>query len=279
MSRNPAWVEGWLSHSRMKELRRCTRAHHIKYDLKLEPKTPPSLPMQIGDYVHKVLEFVGGALICGDANTAELWQCGAVFASGEHSVDPLDPKAVAEGARLVTAYRQRYGDERAGWGNYELVSVEEVLPASTLHDSVGGYGAIADVVLKDEHGRRIIAERKTAGTRPRKSEQEILRGLRTWSQLRSLAYCGRDQWGETPGIIYDLITKTKQVDFYRSPVIWFTDEELAEWEETERGLEQLLPLNIPNFDQCDLPWGKCEYTDWCFDPLGREILYQVRKKR
>jgi hypothetical protein len=230
-------------------------------------------PRAIGKYVHDVLECVGSAWLreefCSDAVYEQ--------AAAEASAQCEDPLALVEGARLIAAYRLRYGDEVAGWMGYELTGVERVLPAANLHTKLGGFASIADVVVRDDAGVW-VCERKTAGRMPSGTEDLIVRGLRTWPQLLALGYCARDAYGdEYAGIVYDLITKTKQVGFLRLRIPR-QDAELDAWAANQQSLEQLVGLDCQNLDACDPTVGfRCDYFDYCHGTeQDRETLYQIR---
>jgi hypothetical protein len=293
MPRNPNWPDGAWSHSRFATLRKCPRSHRLKYVDHVYPAGPASEALQTGSFFHDTLEKVGEAYLNGDVSpdspqvfVDDVYDNALAYAKG----NCRNSDALITGSRLVAAYRNRYGDALAGWSGYELRGVETVLKARELHADIGGYAAIADVHLGDmQTGKHILVETKTAGRMPFGSstpEERAYRSLRLRSQLLSLAYCGRDEFGAIPDVVYNLITKTKATNFWRPERISFTSSELDAWADNQRALEALIPLDCQNLDACDGPtttWP-CDYLNYCFpnkndDGGGTAVLYQIGVKR
>lgn len=279
MSDRSNWPVGAWSYTQSSELARCNRAHTLRYVRGVSLLANKPLPLSVGDYGHKVLEYVGRECLRGSPADDHAYEEGARQA--QMSIDDLD--AIIEGTRLIGAYRMRYGDELAGWDGWDLVDVERTFRAKDLHASIGGYAQIADVVLRDPgDGKLCIAERKFLARRPNgidKDPERVIRGLRTRPQLLGLAFCARDELGEVADIIYDVIVKTRVVGFERIRVP-IDNELLDRWGEDQHKREKLIGLDIPNWDQCDPPYGfPCWAFDWCHGTTAdRVILYQIKKR-
>ena len=264
-----------LSHSQLAELRRCPKAHKLKYRQGLMRKGPPGKALEIGTLFHRVLETVGEQARWGETAVSD-WD--AALRNANHGVS--DPSAMIEATRLIGAYRLHYGSGNAGYGDSEILAVEEVLETPDLHRDAGGFAAIADAVVREYDGTLAIYEHKTAGRCP-DDDEETRRELKTGSQAGALAYCARAVYKELPVVIRNVAAKTRVVGLQRVRLV-FTDAELDRWaQEQEELVEQMLPLSCANRDACSPPLGfKCNYFEFCHGTDDeRADLYEARKRR
>lgn len=271
------WPEGAWSTSRFSTLRRCPKAHHLKYTQRISPLTAASAALLIGTAFHRGRELVAKLAAAGEPTGREQWAEAIALAAAECESGPASVEAV----RLLRAYESRYGATNAGYGSeYTVLSAEQVFAARDLHRNLGGFAAIADAKLRRNDGRLVVVEIKTASRSPAGSIEEAAAERKTWDQALALAYCVRDVEGEIPLILYDVAVKTTVPKFVRIPVE-VTAEDLARWAEEHAELEQLVTLRCANRDSCAPPVGyRCDYFDYCHgDALDRERLYEIRPSR
>jgi hypothetical protein len=270
------WPEGSWSHSQWALLRRCPRAHKLKYVHQIVRSGPASDALTIGSGAHRTLELVGAAAIANGSTDDETWTEALKSARAE-----LDGHPAIEVTRLIHAYRTRWGDANAGYDpQYSVVGVESVLRAKTLHASLGGFAAIVDAELAhDATGRITLVEHKTAGRGFSGVVSDYIAELKSRPQYAAIAYCGRDVYGYVPTVMHNLIVKTKVPTMYRVE-LEFTDDELDLWEAEQEELEAMAPLSCANRDNCAPAFGfKCDYFEHCHGTSAdREKLYQLRTK-
>lgn len=286
------WPEGAWSTSQKSLLRRCPKAHKLRYQHGIVPKATPSEALLIGTGFHRVRELVTLEVLRGNETDEDVWQSAIETARAECPDGP----ASLEITRLARAYMKRYGTANAGYGdNLVVEGSEKVLLGGELHQAHGGFAAIADAVLLASGGqssgwfddvvvnaesRRWLVETKTTGRTPSGTIDEIAAERRIWDQCLSLAYCGWKTYGEIPGVLYDIVVKTKTVGFLRVPVV-LTEEELLRWEAEQIEAEQLFGLSCANRDACAPPVGfRCDYFDFCYGTADdKEQLYELRRGR
>lgn len=260
MSRFDNWPKGAWSHSKWAELRRCPKAHDLKYNKRLYRigKKPDAL--LIGEIFHRGVELVTIDALAGIDTTWEHWEAAMRMARKEH---PKDVKVGLEATRLLAAYAKHYGPENAGYEpEYTITGTEEVLTGGDLHVEHGGYAAIADAILEDIHGP-IIVETKTAARMPSGTETELKRAIAMQDQVLGLAYCGYKRFGSIPRVMRNIVTKTNQVGFLRL-LVDISDEALEKWERDQLESEQLIGLTCANRDACAPPMGFiCNYFEHC----------------
>lgn len=262
MSKRGGWPEGAWSHSQFATLRRCPKAHKLRYKHRLQLVGGEKSPaLMIGTGFHRGRELVTLNAVRGLETGSAAWDLAVNVASAECEHGP----SAVEIVRLLRAYQLRYGNDNAGYGHeYEAVGAEKVLLGTGLHDDIGGLACIADAhLIRNIDGRHVLVEIKTAGRTPTGSTDQMATERRTWSQTLTLAYCGWKTLGEIPLILYDVAVKTTRPGFVRIPVE-VTEADLAAWEAEQRELEQLIPLSCANRDSCAPPVGfRCEFFDYC----------------
>lgn len=280
------WPEGAWSTSQKSLLRRCPKAHKLRYQHGLVPRAVASDALLIGTGFHRVRELVTLEALRGGETTDSVWQHAIETARAECPSGP----ASLEITRLARAYMQKYGTANAGYGeNFIVEGSEKVLLGGGLHREHGGFAAIADAVLFDASSecavkfgymRRWLVETKTAGRTPPGTVDELAAERRTWDQCLSLAYCGWKTYGEIPGVLYDIVVKNKTVAFLRVPVL-VTEAELLTWEAEQVESEQLFGLSCANRDACAPPVGfGCDYFKFCHGTdEDREQHYTLRTGR
>jgi len=266
------WPRGAWSHSRFEVLRRCPRAHKIKYVERIVPLGLPPFNLEVGVGFHRVLEAVGNAVMLGEDSSPERWDAAVLEARGKCS----DGKAALEVTRLGNSYQQRWGCANAGYPkDCKLIGVEKTLFGGTLHAAMGGYAAIADGLCEGSKGLEVY-EHKTAARMPSGSYEEVVRKLKVGSQACSLAYCAWKTLGEIPCVVRNIITKTKVPDVARF-TLKFTEDELLKWEQDQVELEQLVGLTCANRDACAPVVGfECDYLAYCHGTEADKELYGPR---
>lgn len=269
------WPAGAWSHTQFAELRRCPRAHKLKYrdKLSLIGVTPKAL--EVGSGFHTVLEIVGERRLRDGVVHVNDWDQALMAARARLQ----DPSAGIEITRLVGAYRLKYGHENAGYpSDHILQGVEETLLGGELHKDIGGFAAIADGVTHDASGELYIWEHKTAARLPSyDTKEELIEELKVGSQAMSLAYCGWKRYSRIPKVVRNITTKTRVVDFLRVELS-FSQDELLKWEEEQRSLEQLVPLDCANRDACAPPTGfKCQFFKWCHGSEEDKSTYYIKR--
>lgn len=273
--RNVNWPVGAWSHSRWRTLRRCPRAHHLKYVERLYPIGLPNSALEIGSAFHHGLEVVGRAAALGKETTVGLWETASKLARARCH----DPASGLEATRLLASYRQHYGANNAGFdGDYDVIAVEEVLPAPKLFESLGGFAAIADVVLRErDGGGLVVGEYKTAARSPGGSTEELARKWAVEDQVLSLAYCAQVHFGELPKVLRRMTTKAKLVNHINVPIT-LTPGAVDEWAENAKELELMAGLKCANYDSC-APANSyvCDYFDHCHP--GGETKFERRLTR
>lgn len=273
------WPEGAWSTSQKSLLRRCPKAHKLRYQHGLVAKGYANDALLIGTGFHRVRELVCLEVLRGGETTDDVWQAAIETARAECPSGPVS----LEITRLARAYMQRYGTDNAGYGeNFIVEGSEKVLLGGGLHAAYGGFAAIADAVLltADDEARRWLVETKTAGRTPAGTIDELAAERRTWDQCLTLAYCGWKTYGEIPGVLYDIVVKNKSPVFLRVPVL-VTEAELLKWEAEQIEGEQLFGLSCANRDACAPPVGfRCDYFEFCHGTdEDREQLYTLRVGR
>ena len=277
MSRSKDWPEGAWSTSQKSLLRRCPKAHKLRYQHGLVTREMPSDALLIGTGFHRVRELVCLESLRGGETTDDVWQQAIETARAECASGP----ASIEITRLARAYMQKYGLENAGYGEDFIVEgSERVLLGGDLHRAHGGFAAIADAVLRDACAMPWLVETKTAGRTPPGTIVELAEERRTWDQCLSLAYCGWKTYGEIPGVLYDIVVKNKTPVFIRVPVV-LSEAELLKWEAEQIEGEQMFGLSCVNRDACAPPVGfGCDYFKFCHGTdEDREQLYTLRAGR
>lgn len=279
--------------SRWGELRRCARAHHLRYHLKVIPAPRPAVDddewgtdersyFDVGGACHAVMAYVheGTRLAIPFLPWTDVLEAAA-------DAKAFDQGAIYEAERLMGAYWARYGLDNAGWDpSFTIEAVEE------FHEiQVGGrpYTTRIDARLRhQDSGRVFIVDHKTRSQNPPgcspKAPDEFKRaryerGLKTRPQ-----FCGSTvaaqrtlQLEEPPVFIVNTIVKTKLPAFHR-----FTFEIptgiLEFWEGAQRTTAQCYigPDDDPEFDavsnwiapadmsQCAPEIGsRCTYFEYC----------------
>lgn len=282
MSKFSKWPRGAMSHSQWAELRRCPKAHHLKYGERLYRVGTKPQPLVIGDCFHRGLELVGLEAAAGRQTPSHVWDDAARLARAECE----SQTAGLEATRLLAAYAKHYGYENAGYGvDVDVLGVEDVLTGGDLHEAHGGYAAIADAVIEDAFGLWIV-ETKTAARMPSGTEEELQRAIAMQDQVIGLAYCGAKRWPDRrPGILRNVVTKTNSVGFLRVPVR-ISDEALENWERDQLDAERLIGLTCANRDACAPVMGfPCQYFEHChgtslgLDKDVVEAMYARKEQR
>jgi hypothetical protein len=270
-----SWPEGAWSPSQFETLRRCPRAHKLRYREKLALIEPPAPAREIGIMFHRVLESVGNAALRGEPTDKELWGLATVAARDKCAL----PASGLEGTRLVAAYRQRYGDDNAGYGDYKVRAVETTLFGGELHADLGGFASIGDAVVEDADGP-IIFEHKTAGRMMSGEDADVIAQLKVGSQACALTYCYYETFGEIPRFVRNVVTKTRTPDLKRY-MLTFNKGDLDRWAEEQRALEVLAPMDFCNRDACAPVVGfRCDFFDYCHGTdEQRATLFGPRPKR
>lgn len=273
------WPDGAWSHSQFATLRRCPKAHKLRYKRRLQlVGGEKSDALLIGSGFHRGRELVTLEALRGAETDRAVWDSAVAVASAEC---PSGPAAV-EVVRLLRAYQLKYGCDNAGYGHeYEVAGAEQVFTAGDLHASIGGFASIADAhLIRNIDGRHVLVEAKTAGRSPSGTIEHMAAERRTWSQTLSLAYCGWQELGEIPLILYDIVVKNTKPVFFRVPVE-VTEADLLRWRAEQEELEQLVPLSCANRDACAPPVGfRCEFFDYCHgSDEDRNAKYEIRPSR
>lgn len=273
------WPKGAWSHSKFSELRRCTRAFHLKYDQKLTRAGFRPAALEIGDIFHTALENIGNFSLREKFRdlTVDDWE--EACRQARLSVK-ADPRSGVEATRLVGAYRTHYDVQNAGFGDkHTLLGCEKVFLAKELHASLGGFASKADALTRDDDGFQWVWEHKTGGRMPSGTTDEIIRDVRSRPQMKALAFCARDTLGEPVGVMHNLTTKTRMPDFLRIPLV-YSEDELSSWAENQTKLEALIPLDIQNCDACAPPVGfRCQFFEHCWGTdEEKELLYKIGRK-
>jgi hypothetical protein len=260
MSRFDNWPKGAWSHSRWAELRRCPKAHDLRYNQRLYRIGQRPEALEIGSCFHRACELIGLDVLAGhDTHDTALWDEAIRIARSECK----SPGAGLQATRLWGAYQKRWGHANAGYGNATLLAVETVLTGGDLHSAVGGYAAIADAAIEDERGIWIV-ETKTAARKPSGSDEEIERDIAMQDQVLGLTYCARLKWGDrVQGVLRNIVVKTSLVSFMR-PFVEISNEAIDNWLRDQREAEQMVGLTCANRDACAPPMGfRCDYFDYC----------------
>lgn len=278
------WPKGAWSHSRWQTLRRCPKAHHLKYVERIYPIGEKPEALLIGSMFHFGMEVITDLARRGSQTTPLEWSDAAKQAAAltrkevERQGRVFDPKTILEGFRLLAVYPKIWGYENAGFGKHTIHASEMVLKGGDLHAALGGFASIADAVT-EFNGQLYVWEHKTAGRMPSgDSEADKIRDLKSRPQYAALAFCAREHYGKLPIVVHSVTTKTKVVGSARFD-IHFTHEELDQWAAEQQELESMVNLKCANRDACAPPVGfRCDYFNHCHgSDEQREKLYAAKE--
>lgn len=274
-----AWPRGALSPTQLAESRRCPRAHKFKYRDSLRVIAPDDPNLLFGRCGHQALEILGKKILAGYDTDAQAWETAAVEARKDLLASE-DPELAGKLTTLISAYRNTFGEENAGYGELELLEVETVLMGGTLLADRGGFACIADAIAKSAEGRLITIEHKFLGKKFYGEDEDVTAKLLLDDQVCALAFCGRERFGEIPLVLYNVLVKTKNPSFQRI-YLDLSEKQLQNWEENTRQATAFLDLDCPNLTACNPKGGgfKCDYVGYCHGTdEERELNYEVRER-
>lgn len=272
--------------SRWAEYRRCQRAHHLRYhlrvhpaamtpELEVDPEGPDSTDhFDVGIICHAILAYMQLGVMASEPSPRR-WE------------DVLDaaPESLArdEATRLMTAYWAHYGTENAGWPEgVRIIAVEQ------FFESQFGplpYTARADSILEFPSGEIVVVDHKTRAQAFGRDRDRFARGQATRGQFLGLSWLVRralldskqaesdmcredkrytDASIDTPSIWLNAIIKTKIVKFDRL-MLPITRDAVDQWSTWQRLYSELgLDSSLPNPDACAPAMGqRCQYFTWC----------------
>lgn len=260
--------------SRWAELRRCPRAHHLRYTLGIQR-------------IHRIDDgvdyFALGTLIHG---ALAYWQRNALSWQDviEHALDEAAGgsglREALDAHRLLEGYEAHWGSNPGGWPNgATVVAVEHAM-------GLPPYTARADSII-DLGGELIVVDHKTRARKlPDQGADldEYRRELATRPQFLGLSWLAQREWSlpDPPPVMVNAIVKTK-IPQYGRVLVRFDQRQIDEWaanqdQAAERAMRNDDPL--PNYESCAPEIGsRCWAFNWCHgsaEQRDREYTRELR---
>jgi hypothetical protein len=283
--------------SRWGEYRRCHKAHHLRYHLRLSPTPRDDTDdeddrddtgyFEVGKLVASAHQFVREGIMADEARD---WRhVLAVAAEGAK-----DLGHVYEAERLLTGYYGMYGTDNGGFPEgTKILAVEHEMHAPE-GSIVAPYSARADAIVQLQSGEIVIVDDKTRSQAFPKDHAKYARGAATRPQFAGLSWLLRENTrsnierqlqtpppNAAPSVWINAIIKTKCVKVDRI-LVPMTHEGLDAWAEAQaRDARGGCNDDSPNYNSCAPEIGsRCWAFTYCH-PKGdeRERHFQTRGEK
>lgn len=267
--------------SRYGEYRRCHKAHHLRFHLRVRPapRPPNPNPLEAQEGDGKLNYFDVGKLVAA----AHQWMREGVLAGEAKPRDwaaplmhaPLHgyaPPEIDEASRLLGAYFMHYGADNAGFPEGSRILAVEHEMRAPEGSRIAPYTARADAILQLPSGEIVIVDDKTRATAFPRNREWYAQGAATRPQFCGLSWLLAHAPGdidvkwtsdEPPMVWINAIIKTKLAKVDRLPVP-MTHAGLQRWEEAQMHDSQGCIDAHPNYNSCAPEIGsRCWAFDWC----------------
>lgn len=267
--------------SRYGEYRRCHKAHHLRFHLRVRPapRRPPENPLEASEGDGKLNYFDVGKLVAA----CHQWMREGVLAGEAKPRDwaaplmhaPLHGYAlpeIDEASRLLGAYFMHYGPENAGFPEGSRILAVEHEMRAPEGSRIAPYTARADAILQLPSGEIVIVDDKTRAQAFPKGREWYAQGAATRPQFCGLSWlvrndpAFRNEGDETPApsVWINGIIKTKIPKFDRI-LVPMTHDALQRWEDAQaRDASGGCVDDAPNYNSCAPEIGsRCWAFDWC----------------
>lgn len=192
-----------LNQSRIKAFLSCRLMYQLRYVENLVPKMSSAKPLQVGDFVHRLIhKWIKGELRSADilALPDDLQK---VYKYNEE-IDSVEN--AYEVARLISGYVDKYQDDNLDWIPGETIMELALAESITLCGRT-------DAWVRTKDGRLWRGEHKTTA----KMDSHYLNGLRGGLQGAVYDMLSENLFKERlAGTVYNLLVKTKVPQFHRA---------------------------------------------------------------
>lgn len=281
--------------SRYGEYRRCHKAHHLKFHLRVRPapRKPLENPLEATEADGKLNYFDVGKLVAA----SHQWMREGVLAGESAPRDwaaplmhaPLHGYAlpeIDEASRLLGAYFMHYGPENAGFPEGSRILAVEHEMRAPEGSRIFPYTARADAILQLPSGEIVIVDDKTRAQAFPQNREWYAQGAATRPQFCGLSWllraeqpcraCGGiyehadccdgdlESGSPPPAVWINGIIKTKIPKFDRV-LVTMTHAGLARWEEAQAADAAIGCTHAnPNYNSCAPEIGsRCWAFEWC----------------
>lgn len=218
---------------------------------------------EVGSLIHACLAWQAEAELVGGVRS---WR--DVLARAGEQGDRWDPLSIAEARRLMPAYLSRWGDCWSASG-FTVIAVELPLQITEL-DLELPWTTRADLVVREQATDLIwFVDHKTRGQSPSREDPEgaIRREARVRAQFLGTSLALREHYNldYNPGVIVDVIVKTKEIALFRVPVV-LGSHQLSMWRAAQAEHARKRSAGEqprPNLRECVGVYGPCWAYEQC----------------